>query len=195
MGGSPPRPWALPTEALSPCPLGMSPRPLSHLGCPGVLGRGGGGSSKEGAARPLSPQPLGPNRVPILLRLLWVRQWGQGLVLLPQLKIAALALWKAPGAGEEGAGLLSCGREEAAQAGNAPVPRGPPSKGSGQRAQPPGKSQAVPLELHRTGVSWIPRVGHPPAVTSSGPGVVSCHGHQEGRTGVVLSCSVVVCTW
>lgn len=42
---------------------------------------------------------------------------------------------------------------------------GPPSKGSGQRAQPPGKPQAVPADLHGAAVAWAPRGGplHPQA--------------------------------
>lgn len=128
MGGSPPRPWALPTEALSPCPLGMSPRPLSHLGCPGVLGRGGGGSSKEGAARPLSPQPLGPNPSPNFAQAPVGEAVGPGFGPSPSAKNSSLGFVESPWGGG--------GRSRAAvlwQGGGSPGRKCPGAQGAPQQ--------------------------------------------------------------
>lgn len=57
------------------------------------------GGRKEGAARRLAPQPLGPNLSPSVAQALWGRQWGQDLVPLPQLKIAGLGFVESPRGG------------------------------------------------------------------------------------------------
>lgn len=110
-----------------------------------------------GAAQPRSPQPLGPNPAPVLLRLPWGRQWGQGLVPLPQLKIAA-GFVESPwgGGGRSGrsprGGGVRPGRK-------CPVPC--PLVKLRSAAEPLGKSRTAPSDLHGAGVPRLPRDGLP----------------------------------
>lgn len=128
----------------------------------------------------------GPTPALVLPRLLWVRQWGQDLVPLPQLKIAAWAVWKAPGPVGGGSSRASAwGGEEGGGAGNACALPTPPAK-SGVSGHSPLESPRGALGPTQGRNLLIPQAGPCPA-DPSWPGLVSCHGHKEGRRKVVLS--------
>lgn len=121
MGSSPPRPWANPAQGLKPLPTGLralagspgwelGPQPspgARHLACPGASppqGLTGGQGRKR-----LPPWPLGPNPRPSFTQapMGGGEPVGPGIGPSPSAKNSGpQALWKAPGAGEEGAGLL-----------------------------------------------------------------------------------------
>lgn len=110
------------------------------------------GGRKEGAARRLAPQPLGPSPNPNVAQAPRGRQWGQDLVPLPRLKIAGLGFVESPRGG--GGRSRAWGGQEGGQTGNAPGPAQPQRTlwSAGQWAQPPGKSQEVPSDLPGAGV-------------------------------------------
>lgn len=147
VGSSPPRLGPL-ARGLEPLPTGQiaqAPEPLpwaSHLGCPGVLDQGTWRGRAGEAARPPSPGLWGPTPAPVLLRLPWRRQWGQGLVPLPQLKIAAGFVESPWGGGGRSSHSLGCGGVRPGRKCllpcplvEAPVSRQSPLESPGQRPQ------------------------------------------------------------
>lgn len=90
-----------------------------------------------------------------------MRQWGQDLVPLPQLKIAAWAVWKAPGPVGGGSSRASAwGGEEGGPAGNACALPTPPAKS--------GVSGHSPLESPRGALG--PTQGRNLLIPQAGPG-------------------------
>lgn len=162
MGSSPPRPWASPAQGLEPlrARLGagpqLSPR-ARHLGCSGAKQARGLVGGKEG--RGCLPGLRGPTPAPASPRLPWREPVRPGIGPSPSAKNSRpRALWKAPGAGEEGAGLQgwALGSQARQEMPWCTAPH-PPRKGSRQQAQTPGKSQVVSSHLRGAGIFWVPQ--------------------------------------
>lgn len=128
-----PGPGPAPPEALSPCPPGGWPGPLSWRRAPATLRaqvcRDSARAREAGAAGPRAPQPLGPNPRPGFAPAPAGEAGGPGLGPSPSAKNSGLGFVESPRQ-EEGAEPLSCaGRSQPRQE----MPRcpGAPEQGRG----------------------------------------------------------------